>query len=253
MNLPQQRWAIGTAVAMTVALVCVGSEIAVAQGLRLDDLVAAPSGPTWARIVQSAVVLTALAVAPGLLMVMTCFPRFLIAFSFLRAGLGLPSTPSNIILISLALFLTLFVMAPVMERAWDDGLKPLSENKITPEEAFEKTAAPFRAFMQAHTRPVDLALFLEIGRERMGPAVAEDDLRVLVPAFMISELRRGFEIGFLILLPFLVIDLVVSMIVMSLGMMMLSPQVFSLPMKVLFFVLIDGWSLLVGSLVKSLG
>jgi flagellar biosynthetic protein FliP len=158
------------------------------------------------------------------------------------------------VLISLALFMTMFIMSPTFDQAWQNGVKPLVENQITQQEGYERTTAPFRAFMKANVREKDLALFQSIAAEKMPGQVAlsTDDFRVLIPAFMISELRRGFEIGFLIVLPFLVIDLVVATIVMSMGMMMMPPTVVSLPLKVLFFVLIDGWNLLTGTLVRSI-
>jgi flagellar biosynthetic protein FliP len=214
-----------------------------------------PSGdPTVSgRIIQYVVLLTVLSIAPGLLIMVTSFTRFVIAFSFLRSGLGLQSTPANLVMVSLALFLTFFVMAPVFERAKTEGLDPYMAKQISDEEAYEKITEPFRAFMLKNVREKDLALFQNIAQER-GLAIGEDekvDLRILVPAFMISELRRGFEIGFLIALPFLVIDLIVAMLTMSMGMMMLPPTVISLPFKVLFFILIDGWNLLVGSLINS--
>lgn len=205
------------------------------------------------RIIQYVVLLTVLSIAPGLLIMVTSFTRFVIAFSFLRSGLGLQSTPANLVMVSLALFLTFFVMAPVFEKAKTEGLDPYMAKQISDEEAYEKITGPFRAFMLKNVREKDLALFQNIAQER-GLAVSEDekvDLRILVPAFMISELRRGFEIGFLIALPFLVIDLIVAMLTMSMGMMMLPPTVISLPFKVLFFILIDGWNLLVGSLINS--
>lgn len=208
---------------------------------------------TSSRIVEVAAALTLLSLAPGLLMMVTCFTRFVIVFSFLRVGLGLPTTPGNIVLISLALFMTLFVMAPTFDQAWTQGVKPRLDGQLTDEQAFEATAKPFREFMRRHVRERDVELFAKLAAERVGSGVQwrDDDLRILVPAFMISEIRRGFEIGFLIVLPFLVIDLIVATIVMSMGMMMLSPTAFSLPMKVLFFVLVDGWALLVNGLVRS--
>jgi flagellar biosynthetic protein FliP len=219
----------------------------------LDTLL--PSGdPTVSgRIIQYVVLLTVLSIAPGLLIMVTSFTRFVIAFSFLRSGLGLQSTPANLVLVSLALFLTFFVMAPVFDKAKTEGLDPYMANQISDEEAYERITEPFRAFMLKNVREKDLALFQSIAQER-GIVVSNGekvDLRILVPAFMISELRRGFEIGFLIALPFLVIDLIVAMLTMSMGMMMLPPTVISLPFKVLFFVLIDGWNLLVGSLINS--
>jgi flagellar biosynthetic protein FliP len=157
------------------------------------------------------------------------------------------------IMVSLALFMTFYVMAPTFDRAWRDGIDPLMKNQITETEALPRIAEPFREFMLANTRDKDLQLFIDIAKEKGQTVVVDDkvDLRAVVPAFMISEIRRGFEIGFLIMLPFLVIDLIVATITMAMGMMMLPPTAISLPFKILFFVLIDGWNLLVGSLVRS--
>lgn len=224
---------------------------ALAQIPDLNQLIPAGETSATGRIVQLVALLTVLSIAPGLLIMVTSFTRFVIVFSFLRSGLGLQSTPANLILISLSLFLTFFVMAPVFDKAWQDGVKPLVENKIGEEEAYNRVTTPFRDFMLSHVRDKDLALFESLVPKTATPIKAEGDLRTLVPAFMISELRRGFEIGFLIALPFLVIDLIVATLTMSMGMMMLPPTVISLPFKVLFFVLIDGWNLLAGSLVRS--
>ena len=236
-----------------VILVFWGGSAALAQAIDIGPLL--PSGdPTVSgRLVQYVLLLTILSVAPGLLIMVTSFTRFVIAFSFLRSGLGLQSTPANLVLISLSLFLTFFVMAPTFDKAWSEGLDPLMKNQITEQEAYQKMTGPFRDFMAVNVRPKDLALFEDIAREKSLKISAEGpvDLRILVPAFMISELRRGFEIGFLIALPFLIIDLIVATLTMSMGMMMLPPTVISLPFKVLFFVLIDGWHLLAGSLLKS--
>ena len=190
--------------------------------------------------------------APGLLIMVTSFTRFVVALSFLRSGIGLQSTPSNIILISLALFMTFYVMTPTFDRAWENGVRPLMENSITEQEAMVRISTPFREFMLAQVREKDLKLFSELAREKF-KVNSEDvvDFRILIPAFMISELRRGFEIGFLIAIPFLVIDMIVATLTMSMGMMMMPPSVIALPVKVLFFVLIDGWNMLVGSLVRS--
>jgi flagellar biosynthesis protein FliP len=223
---------------------------AFAQIPDLNQLIPAGEASATGRVVQLVALLTVLSIAPGLLIMVTSFTRFVIVFSFLRSGLGLQSTPANLILISLSLFLTFFVMAPVFDKAWQDGVKPLTENKITEQEAYGRVTTPFRDFMLAHVRDKDLALFESLVPKAI-PAKPEADLRTLVPAFMISELRRGFEIGFLIALPFLVIDLIVATLTMSMGMMMLPPTVISLPFKVLFFVLIDGWNLLAGSLIRS--
>ena len=222
-----------------------------AQQLDLSQL-GNTDGATIGYIIQMFGLLTVLSVAPGLLIMVTSFTRFVIAFSILRTGIGLQSTPANLILISLSLFMTFYVMAPTFDQAWQNGVKPLMDNQITQVEAVDRISDPFRTFMMRNVRDKDFNLFSDLARER-GQTVSEDkvDLRILVPAFMISEIRRGFEIGFLIVLPFLVIDLIVATITMAMGMMMLPPTVVSLPFKILFFVLIDGWNLLVGSLVRS--
>ena len=228
-------------------------ELAAAQQLPTDLLNAPIDGSVAAWIIRTFGLLTVLSVAPGILIMVTSFPRFVIAFSILRSGMGLASTPSNMILTSLALFMTFYVMAPTMDRAWTEGVQPLLENRMTEAQAVQSIAEPFRTFMTANTRDKDLKLFVDIAKERGQATVTGDkiDYRVLVPAFMLSEIRRGFEIGFLIVLPFLVIDMIVATITMAMGMMMLPPTSISLPFKILFFVLIDGWNLLVGSLVRS--
>lgn len=240
-----------------LVVLCIAlTETSLAQQSRGLEQIAS-DGTVTGRILQMAALLTAMSFAPALLVMSTSFTRFLIAFSFLRTGLGLQGAPANIVLIGLALFMTVHVMAPTAEQAWKEGAQPLLEKKITEEQAFEKVAQPFKLFMLEHVREKDLALFRDLAKRASGTAPQvrtgsnDVELRVLVPAFMISELRRGFEIGFLILLPFLVIDLIVATVVMSMGMMMVSPAVFSLPCKVLFFVLIDGWNLIVGGLVRS--
>ncbi|MBN9353917.1 MAG: flagellar type III secretion system pore protein FliP [Hyphomicrobium denitrificans] len=238
---------------LALALSALMPTAALAQTIDLNTLFPAGDASVSGRIVQLLVVMTVLSVAPGLLMMVTSFARFVIALSFLRSGLGLQTTPSNMILVSLALFMTMFVMAPTFQAAWDNGVKPMVENKISQEEGYQRTTEPFRAFMKANVREKDIAIFQDLSAERFGEAnkAGPDDLRVLIPAFMVSELRRGFEIGFLVTLPFLVIDLVVATIMTAMGMMMMPPTVVSLPLKILFFVLVDGWSLLVGALVKS--
>ena len=210
------------------------------------------------RIIQLVAAMTVLSIAPGILVVMTSFTRFVIVFSMLRSALGLNQTPPNMVLSSMALFMTFFVMQPVLEDAWQTGVEPLINNVITEEQAIQRTAEPFRVFMAANTREKDLALFQDIAARASGdtqaPQVNDDGLpewRSLVPAFMISELRRAFSIGFLIYLPFLAIDLIIASILMSAGMMMLPPVLISLPFKVIFFVLIDGWYMLAGSLMES--
>lgn len=210
------------------------------------------------RIIQLVALMTVLSIAPGLLMIMTSFTRFVIVFSILRSALGLNQTPPNVVLSSMALFMTFFVMQPVFEEAWENGLQPLMENAITEEQAVMRIGDPFKGFMFANTRPRDLELFLGLAARADGsepppiPETADDaGWRSLIPAFMISELRRAFSIGFLIYLPFVAIDLIVASILMSAGMMMLPPVLISLPFKVIFFVLIDGWYMLAGSLMES--
>jgi flagellar biosynthetic protein FliP len=226
---------------------------AAAQGLDLGAIAEQASGSTIGTIIQLFGLITVLSLAPGILIMVTSFTRFVIAFSILRAGMGLPTTPANLILISLSLFMTFYVMSPTFDRAWNEGVQPLIAEEIDEVEAYNRISDPFRDFMVANVRDKDFDLFADLASERDQLDVSAEnvDMRVLVPAFMISEIRRGFEIGFLIVLPFLVIDLIVATITMSMGMMMLPPTVVSLPFKILFFVLIDGWNLLVGSLVRS--
>jgi flagellar biosynthetic protein FliP len=228
-------------------------ELAVAQQSPADLLNLPVNGSAAAWIIRTFGLLTILSIAPGILVMVTSFPRFVIAFSILRSGMGLSTAPSNMILISLALFMTFYVMAPTFDKAWQDGAQPLMANQITETEAVQRIAEPFRTFMADNTRDKDIKLFVDLAQERGQTVIVDNkiDYRVLIPAFMISEIRRGFEIGFLVVLPFLVIDLIVSTIVMAMGMMMLPPTSISLPFKILFFVLIDGWNLLVGSLVRS--
>ena len=237
----------------TLAFALLAASPAAAQVPSLESLIPPGDATAAGRIVQLIVVVTVLSVAPGLLIMVTCFTRFVVALSFLRAGLGLQTTPANLILISLALFMTFYVMGPTFDKAWQGGVQPLMENKITEKEAYARISEPFRTFMRANVRDKDLKLFTDLASDtlRTRQDDPEIDLRVLIPAFMISELRRGFEIGFLIVLPFLVIDMIVATLTMSMGMMMLPPTVISLPFKVLFFVLIDGWNLLIGGLIRS--
>ncbi|WP_412057572.1 flagellar type III secretion system pore protein FliP [Bartonella sp. DGB2] len=242
-----------------ILLFIFGSSMAFAQqsGVEgaLSDFLPKSGGGISGRIVQLFGLLTVLSIAPGLLIMATSFTRFAIAFSLLRSGLGLQTTPTNLVMISLSLFMTFYVMSPSFNAAWIKGVEPLIEDKITTQEAIKEIVEPFRQFMLSQVREKDLNLFTDLADPSF--KIEDDtkgikvDLRILMPAFMISELRRGFEIGFLIVLPFLVIDLIVATLTMSMGMMMLPPTVISLPFKVLFFVLIDGWNLLVGSLIRS--
>lgn len=202
------------------------------------------------RIIQFVAILTILSLAPSILIMMTSFTRIVVVLSFLRSALGVQTTPPNIVIISLALFLTGFIMAPTLEKIYDDSLLPLMENDIDEMEAYEKGKVPVHNFMMSHVREDDLKLFMDMTEKTVSDP-KDTSLRVLIPAFMISELRRAFEIGFLLFLPFLIIDMVVASVLMSMGMMMLPPVLISLPFKLIFFVLIDGWHMIAGSLVKS--
>lgn len=225
------------------------AENSFAQTLNFD--MGEGGGSATSRIVQLVAVITVLSIAPSILVMVTSFTRIAIVFSFLRTAMGLQQTPPNSVILSLALFMTFFIMQPALYKSYDDGIKPLIEERITEEEAVEPIIAPFRDFMLRNVREKDLALFMDMGKIE-GVEKAEDTpMHALVPAFMISEIRRAFEIGFLIFIPFLIIDMMVASTLMAMGMMMLPPVLISLPFKIVFFVLIDGWHLLVGSLVQS--
>ncbi len=220
-----------------------------AQTLTLD-MGGEEGGGLSARIIQLVLLTTVLSLAPSILIMMTSFIRIVVVLSLLRTAIGIQQSPPNPVIISLALFLTAFVMAPTFGEAYLSGVKPLMDEEITMAEAFPKTAAPIKTFMLGQTREKDLALFFDMA-EVTPESPEATPLHVLVPAFMISELRRAFEIGFMIFIPFLIIDMVISSILMAMGMLMLPPIVISLPFKLIFFVLIDGWRLIAGSLVQS--
>jgi flagellar biosynthetic protein FliP len=208
------------------------------------------------QLIQLVALVTVLSLAPSIIVMVTSFTRFVVVLALLRTALGLQQTPPNAVLISLALFATGFVMAPTLEQVYQKGLAPLLDESIDETEAFSRAAMPVRRFMLEHVRSKDLELFLELatpGAEEPPVLESPDDtpLRSLIPAFMISELRRAFEIGFLIFIPFLIIDMVVASVLMSMGMMMLPPVLISMPFKLVFFVLVDGWYLIMGSLVAS--
>ena len=210
-------------------------------------------GGLTARLIQFVFLITILSLAPSILLMVTSFTRLIVVFSFLRSALGMQQSPPNTVLVSLALFLTAFIMAPTLEQAYDVGLKPYMDEKIKEEEAFEKISAPFHEFMRKQTREKEVELFAGIANIKSIEKVEDIPLKVLVPAFMISELRRAFEIGFLLFLPFVIIDMVVASVLMSMGMMMLPPMMISLPFKIIFFVLVDGWYLIVQSLIRGFG
>ncbi len=241
-------WAVVSA-GLAAVLVWVSAP-AVAQTLSLDF---GQGGDATARIIQIIALITILSLAPSILVMVTSFIRIMVVLSFLRTAMGTQQTPPNQVLISLALFLTIFVMMPTFEKAFDQGIQPLIAGEIDESEAFNRSVGPFRDFMMSHVREQDLGLFVEIGKIPVEEARREMPMRVLIPAFMISELRRAFEIGFLIFVPFLIIDMVVASVLMAMGMMMLPPIIIALPFKIIFFVLVDGWFLIVGSLVRSFG
>jgi flagellar biosynthesis protein FliP len=205
------------------------------------------------RVIQLIALMTVLSLAPAILVMVTSFTRIVVVLSLLRTAIGLQTAPPNAVVVSLALFLTAFVMGPAFQNAYSQAVQPLVAGQIQPQEAFERGAVPFRGFMLKNVREKDLALFMDLAKEERPTSADAVGLRILVPAFMISELRRAFEIGFLLFVPFLVIDLVIASVLMSMGMMMLPPVVVSLPFKLIFFVLVDGWSLVAGSLVQSFG
>jgi len=237
--------------ATAVTLLVAHAAPAGAQQLTLD--LGAAGGTATGQILQLLVLVTVLSLAPGILVMVTSFTRIIVALSFLRSALGIQQTPPNMVMISLALFLTGAIMAPTFQRAYQDGLAPLIAGEIDERTAFDRGVQPFREFMLGQVREEDLGLFLGIAKVDPATPAAEAPLQALIPAFMISELRRAFEIGFLLFVPFLIIDMVVASILMSMGMMMLPPVTVSLPFKLIFFVLVDGWFLVAGSLVRSFG
>ena len=210
-------------------------------------------GSVATRVVQLVMLLTILSLAPSILMMMTSFTRIVVVLSFLRTAIGAQQTPPNTVLVSLAMFLTLFIMMPTFQAAYDQGIRPMMNEEISEIEGVEKAAVPFKEFMLKHTREKDLMLFMGLSKTEATEDPMAVPMQVVIPSFMISELRRAFEIGFLLFLPFLVIDMVTASILMSMGMMMLPPVMIALPFKIIFFVLVDGWYLIAGSLVKSYG
>jgi len=204
-------------------------------------------------LIEILLLFTVLSMAPAIMLMMTCFTRLIIAFSFLKKALGTQTTPPNQVLIGLSLFLTVFIMTPVLNKINDNAVKPYLAEKITVEQALEEGVKPLRAFMFKQTREKDLALFISLAKLEKPANKDEVPTFLLIPAFMISELKTAFQIGFVLFLPFLIIDMVVASVLLSMGMMMLPPIMISLPFKLLLFVLVDGWYLIVGSLVQSFG
>ncbi len=232
-------------------------ENAFAQKLTLDLGSSSPTAggeeTTTSRIIQLVVLVTIIPLAPSILLMVTSFTRIIIVLSLLRTALGLQQTPPNQVLVSLALFLTLFVMAPVFQQSYHDGIAPLINGQIQEKEALEKAGAPFHAFMMKNVREKDLRLFFDMSPQTKIDKPEDTPYQILIPAFMIGELKRAFEIGFLVYLPFLIIDMLVASTLMAMGMMMLPPVLISLPFKLIFFVIVDGWYSLSGSLVRSFG
>ncbi|MDP2696682.1 flagellar type III secretion system pore protein FliP [Thalassospira sp.] len=228
-----------------------GGDSVQAQTFNLD-LGDGPGVTSSGQIIQLIGLITILSLAPAILVMVTSFTRIIVVLGLLRTAIGIQQSPPNQVMVSLALFLTMFIMMPTMERAWDEGLEPMINGQIDEFEGFERATRPVHDFMMAQVRDRDLELFVNIANvEVSGPETVP--LRALIPAFMISELRRAFEIGFLLFIPFLIIDMVVASVLMSMGMMMLPPVIISLPFKLIFFVLVDGWYLIAGSLVQSFG
>lgn len=245
---------------LTLASPALGQSVSLSLGPSGGQAAASGGQSLTTNVVALIVATTLLAMAPGLLVVATSFTRIVVVLSMLRTALGLQQSPPNTVIVSLAMFLSAFVMAPVLERAWNEAARPLIEGAITEEQAAERAILPFRGFMEANVRERDLALFIDIAKwtppqgesaplSRAGRAAVP--LHILAAAFIISELNKAFQIGFLLFLPFLAIDIAISSVLMGMGMMMLPPVVVSLPFKLIFFVLVDGWTLVAGALVRS--
>jgi len=237
-------WSLGLGLVAVLLMV----PAALAQSVNID---LGQGGTITGRVIQLVALTTVLALAPSILVVITSFVRIVVVLSILRSAMGTQSTPPNTVLMSLALFLTFFIMQPYLERAYNEGVQPLIEEQIDERTAFDRSVAPFHEFMRNHVREKDLALFSGFANAAPPATPEQIQLRVLIPAFIISELKRAFEIGFLLFIPFIVVDMVVASVLMSMGMMMLPPVMISLPFKLIFFVLVDGWNLVCAALVES--
>lgn len=248
----KMTWGFGIVFAALFAFALLPSS-ALAQTFSIDFGDGGENGTVTGRVIQLLALLTVLSLAPSILIMMTSFTRIIVVLSFLRTAIGIQQTPPNTVMISLAMFLTFFIMAPTFTAAYESGIKPLINEEIDELEAFTRSVEPFKAFMLEHVREQDLGLFMNLSDTQTPENALDTPIQVLIPAFMISELRRAFEIGFMLFLPFLIIDMVTSSILMSMGMMMLPPVTISLPFKIIFFVLVDGWYLIAGSLIQSFG
>jgi flagellar biosynthetic protein FliP len=246
---------VGIAIGLLIALGWLfPASNALAQALpAITSSSVAGGGTQWSLSIQTLLLLTGLTFIPALMLMMTSFTRIIIVLSLLRHALGTQTSPPNQVLVGLALFLTFFIMAPVGERIYAEAYIPLSENKMSFVEALDKGAVPLRAFMLKQVRETDLATFTKVAKLPAPANVNEIPMRVLIPAFVTSELKTAFQIGFIVFIPFLIIDMVVASVLMSMGMMMMSPVIVALPFKLMLFVLVDGWNLLIGSLVQSFG
>ncbi|MBK7461685.1 MAG: flagellar type III secretion system pore protein FliP [Betaproteobacteria bacterium] len=243
-----KRLFVGLALLIPASLAIAQASVALPA---ITSIPTAGGGTTYSLTIQTLVLMTALTFIPAAILMMTGFTRIVIVLSLLRHALGTPTSPSNQIIIGLSLFLTFFVMSPVLDKVYVDAYLPLSENKIDVMQAAERAAIPMRGFMLKQTRESDLALFAGIAKVDKIEKPEDTPLRILVPAFVISELKTAFQIGFILFIPFLVIDMVVASMLMSMGMMMMSPVMVALPFKLMLFVLVDGWHLVIGSLVQS--
>ena len=243
--------------------IILGMSLALSMSIGAGVAYAAATNPTLsvnlgtgdgltARVMQLAALITVLSLAPSIIIMTTSFVRIVVVLSLLRTAIGLQQAPPNVVIISLSLFLTAFVMQPVWNEAYQAGIGPVMQEEMPLDEAFPRIVAPLKTFMASQTRDDDLALFIDMARLEAPPAsVEETPLRIMAPAFMISELRRSFEIGFMLFIPFVIIDLVVASLLMAMGMMMMPPVTVSLPFRLIFFVLVDGWRLVAGSLIES--
>jgi len=251
-NAYRARRALVAVLLLIAAMPALAQSAASVSDLTLFNSTPAPGGgQTYTLPVQTLLVLTALTFLPAVLLLMTGFTRIVIVLSLLRHALGTQGSPPNQVVVGLSLFLTLFVMGPVLDRIYDDAYLPYTQQKITASVALDRAQVPLRTFMLRQAREPDLALFVRLSRQAAPKSKDDIPLRVLVPAFVTSELKTAFQIGFMVFIPFIIIDMVVASVLMSMGMMMMSPATISLPFKLMLFVLVDGWQLLLGSLSQS--
>lgn len=246
--MPKRFWA------GILLLTISGISLAQTPGLpAITSTATGAGGTTYSLTIQTLLLLTALTFIPAALLMMTSFTRIIIVLSLLRHAMGTQTSPPNQVLIGLSLFLTFFIMSPTLEKVYTDAYLPLSENRINIVEAGNRAAGPMRTFMLRQTREADLAMFAGVAKVASIEKPEDTPLRILIPAFAISELKTAFQIGFIVFIPFLIIDMVVASMLMSMGMMMMSPVLVALPFKLMLFVLVDGWHLIIGSLVQSFG